>query len=56
MNEFETFIAIIKGYCGAVILFCPKAFGNGGFLYSVICLVASGIFTSICAIKLIKCG
>jgi amino acid permease len=53
MNEFETFIAIIKGYCGAVILFCPKAFGNGGYLHGMACLAFSGVFTTICAKKLI---
>ena len=56
MNEFETYVAIIKGYCGAVILFCPKAFANGGYGFGTFCLLASGIFTLICARKLIECG
>jgi hypothetical protein len=56
MNETETFIAIMKGYCGAVILFTAKAFGNGGWLYSSLSFVVSGYFTTVCAKKLVECG
>ena len=56
MNEFETYVAIIKGYCGAAVLLCPKAFSNGGYLYSVICIAVCGLFTTLCAKKLIECG
>jgi hypothetical protein len=53
MDATETFIAIIKGYCGAVILFTPKAFAKGGFLFSSLTMVVSGIFTTFCAKKLV---
>ena len=56
MDEFQTFIAILKGYCGSCALFTPKAFANGGFLFSTLSLCFSGILTSLCAIKLIKIG
>lgn len=56
MNETQTFLAIIKGYCGAVLLFCPKAFSNGGWAYSTFAMLVSSYFTMICALKLIACG
>mmetsp|Transcript_12476 Transcript_12476/g.20972 ORF Transcript_12476/g.20972 Transcript_12476/m.20972 type:complete len:105 (+) Transcript_12476:675-989(+) len=56
MTEFETFLALIKGYCGSVILFCPKAFANGGYFYSSFTLWVSCLFTTVCALKLIECG
>lgn len=56
MDAFQSFVAIIKGYCGSVILFFPKAFGNGGWLFSCIALLISSIFTTVCALKLVRTG
>ena len=56
MNAFETYIAIIKGYVGAGILFMPKNFSNGGWAFSTLCLVISCWLSTICAIKLIHLG
>jgi len=49
LNAFETYIALIKGYCCAVLLFLPKAYANGGWLFANFCIIASGVFTGICA-------
>ena len=56
MTWFQTYIALIKGYCGACVLFTPKAFANGGLIFSPVALLISGLFTSICAIRLIRLG
>lgn len=56
LSAFDTYIAIIKGYCGPILLFITKAFDNGGWAFSSICLIISGVFTLICALKLIKIG
>mmetsp|Transcript_12477 Transcript_12477/g.20973 ORF Transcript_12477/g.20973 Transcript_12477/m.20973 type:complete len:217 (+) Transcript_12477:520-1170(+) len=56
MSWFQTYVALVKGYCGACILFTPKAFANGGYLFSPIALCISGLLTSICAAKLIQLG
>lgn len=54
MTAFETYIAIIKGYCGPVLLYVTKAFANGGLAWSNAVILVSGLFTTICALKLIK--
>ena len=54
MSNFETYVAIIKGYCGMSILICPKAYQNGGFIFSPLIQILSATFTTICVSKLIK--
>ena len=56
MNAFETYVAIIKGYCGPSLLYVAKAFANGGFLWSPIIHLCICMFTLACALKLIKLG
>lgn len=56
LSAFDTYIAIIKGYCGPILLFITKAYDNGGWCFSSICMIVSGIFTLVCALKLIKIG
>ena len=56
MNAFETYIAVIKGYVGAGVLFIPKNFSNGGWAFSSACLVLSCWISTLCAIKLIRMG
>ena len=53
MNAFETYIALVKGYCCVVILFIPKAFTNGGWLWGNVCILISAWFTTMCARKLV---
>ena len=56
MNAFETYIALIKGYCGACILFQPKGFSNGGYIFSGIAMMLSCYFTIVCSLKLVQVG
>ena len=56
MSAFQTYIAVIKGYCGACVLFTPRAFTNGGYAFSCLTLIASGMLTTLCAVKLINVG
>lgn len=56
MSAFEAYIALIKGYCGAVLLYASKAFANGGWAWSIATMLFSSLFTTLCAIKLIQIG
>ena len=56
MSPFETYIALIKGYCVILILILPKAFANGGFLASGLLLFASGILSASAACLLTEAG
>ena len=53
MTAFQAYIALIKGYCGACVLFIPKAFANGGYVFSVFSLAIAGAITTLGAVKLI---
>jgi amino acid permease len=41
---------------GACVLFTPKAFANGGYLFSQVALFFSGYLTTVCALKLVRIG
>ena len=56
LTPFETYIAVIKAFCGTMIMFIPKAFYNGGYLVSPILLLCSLTLTTICMLKLVKVG
>ena len=56
LNDVETYIAILKGYCAVSILMMPVAFFNGGYFASPATLIASGLITTVCVTKLIECG
>ena len=56
MSPFETYIALIKGYCVILILILPKAFANGGYLASAILLMVSGFFSAGSACLLAEAG
>ena len=49
-----TFITLVKGFVCSGILYLPKNYYNGGYIFSPIALIISCIFTSLCTIKLIK--
>ena len=53
LNQFETYIALIKGYCAILILFIPGAFLQGGYVMSSALMLASAFVTTICVSKLI---
>lgn len=56
MNAFETYIALIKGYCALMILVLPRAFGRGGYVFSPIVMMLSGAVQMYCALKLVTAG
>ena len=56
MSPFETYIALIKGYCVILILILPKAFAEGGYMASAILLIMSGIFSAGSACLLAEAG
>jgi hypothetical protein len=53
IGPVATFFAILKGYCAIVILIIPKAFQNGGYIFSPLCLLASCYLTTLCTLKLV---
>lgn len=56
LSNFETYIALIKGYCVLSVLLIPKAFSNGGWGISAIFLVTSGYFSLMACLKLVDVG
>ena len=46
---------IIKCFIGSGILFLPKAFSNGGWLFSTLSMVFFAWLTQLCVMKLIAC-
>ena len=56
LSYFETYIAVIKGYCAILIILLPKSFSNGGYIFSPIAMLLSGFVTTICVQKLVQTG
>lgn len=53
-SELKTFFLLFKALVGSGVLFLPKAFCNGGLLFSTVTLSAFGILTYLCYFILIK--
>ena len=51
----KTFFTLLKAFVGTGIMFLPKAFNNGGILFSSITLVVISLVTSICFRLLLQC-
>ncbi len=56
LTDFETFVALIKGYCSVLILFIPGAFIMGGLYASSLLMLASAAVTTVCVVKLVAVG
>lgn len=56
LGPFETYITLIKGYCAILILFIPSAFKNGGWAMSSVLILANGLLTTVCVLKLVQAG
>ena len=56
MNAWQTYIAIIKGNCGAAVLFVPKAYANGGYLFANFAMAFCGALVGLCSVKLVHVG
>lgn len=50
----KTFFLVFKSLVGSGVLFLPRAFFNGGLVFSTIALAAFGLLTFFCYIALIK--
>lgn len=53
MNEFQTLITLVKGMIGTCVMFTPKAFANGGYIFAPFNMMMGGFLTALCAVKLI---
>lgn len=54
-SNIKTFFTLLKAFVGTGIMFLPKAFRNGGILFSSITLVTISIVTGICFHLLLQC-
>ncbi|ORY01394.1 hypothetical protein K493DRAFT_255673 [Basidiobolus meristosporus CBS 931.73] len=50
----KSFFLLLKSFIGTGVLFLPKAFYNGGLLFSTLFLIFIAVLTSICMLLLIK--
>ncbi|KAF2100128.1 hypothetical protein NA57DRAFT_38366 [Rhizodiscina lignyota] len=51
----KTFFTLLKAFIGTGIMFLPKAFRNGGILFSSLTLVTVSVLTSVCFRLLLQC-
>jgi proton-coupled amino acid transporter len=51
----KTFFTLIKAFVGTGIMFLPKAFGNGGILFSTLAMLSLSVITMIAFHLLLQC-
>ena len=51
----KTFFTLLKAFIGTGIMFLPKAFRNGGILFSSITLITVSVVTAMCFRLLLQC-
>ena len=51
----KTFFTLLKAFVGTGIMFLPKAFRNGGILFSSITLIVVSLVTTLCFRLLLQC-
>ncbi|PYH89595.1 amino acid transporter, amino acid transport and metabolism [Aspergillus ellipticus CBS 707.79] len=54
-SNVKTFFTLLKAFVGTGIIFLPKAFRNGGILFSSITLVAVALISTLCFHLLLVC-
>lgn len=54
-STVKTFFTLIKAFIGTGILFLPKAFRNGGILFSSLCLISVSLVNCFCFRLLLDC-
>jgi proton-coupled amino acid transporter len=54
-STLKTFFTLIKAFIGTGIMFLPKAFRNGGILFSSITLIVVSLVTCLCFRLLLDC-
>ena len=56
MSWWETFVALMKGYCAIAVLVMPIGFLTAGWAAASVLEIVSAIVTTICALKLVSAG
>ncbi|KAL2831292.1 amino acid transporter [Aspergillus pseudoustus] len=54
-SNVKTFFTLLKAFIGTGIIFLPKAFRNGGILFSSVTLVTVAIISTVCFHLLLQC-
>jgi proton-coupled amino acid transporter len=54
-SNIKSFFTLLKAFIGTGIMFLPKAFKNGGILFSSITLLTVSLVTSLCFHLLLRC-
>lgn len=53
LSDAATFFTLIKGFVCTGVLFLPNGFYNGGWLFSIFCMIFSMLLTLVCLLMLI---
>lgn len=54
IGPLKTFFTLIKGFVATGVLFLPKGWVNGGWLFSTVALILSCILTTVASLKLLE--
>lgn len=54
-SNVKTFFTLLKAFIGTGIIFLPKAFRNGGILFSSVTLVSVALISTLCFHLLLEC-
>lgn len=54
-STFKTFFTLLKAFIGTGIMFLPKAFRNGGILFSSMTLIVISLISCVCFHLLLEC-
>lgn len=54
-SQIKSFFTLLKAFIGTGILFLPKAFNNGGILFSSLTLLTVSILSALCFRLLLQC-
>ena len=54
IGPMKTFFTLIKGFVATAVLFLPKGFKNGGYIFAPVMLTASAALTFYCSLLLLR--
>lgn len=54
-SNLQSFFTLLKAFIGTGIMFLPKAFKNGGILFSSVTMIAVSLITCLCFHLLLQC-
>jgi proton-coupled amino acid transporter len=55
LTPAQTYFSLLKGFVCTGILYLPKNFKNGGWLWALVAMVLSFFLTLVCMNKLLEC-